>query len=92
MLPVTECVVLHKMFLHNIHITFIYHQYVFTFKLNSHYIRKQRLMNMHYKQLVKVQSSHTHVTDFYVLFFASYGVAKHLIAVCYLLITNFNIC
>ena len=81
MLPVTEGVVLHKMLLHSIHIKFIYHQYVFTFKLNSHYVRKQRLMNMHYKQLVKVQSSHMHVTDFYMLFFASYGIVKHLSAV-----------
>ena len=88
MLPVTEGVVLHKMFFHNIHITFIYHQYVFTFKLNSHYVRKQRLMNMHYKQLVKVQSSHTHVTDFYMLFFASYGIAKHLIAVWTMLLAD----
>ena len=36
---------------------------------------------MHYKELVKVQSSDTHVTDFGMLFFASYGIAKHLIAV-----------
>ena len=54
------------------------HFHLQTQYLAGHYVRKQRLMNMYYKQLVKVQSFHTHVMNFCMLYFQTVKVMELL--------------